>query len=114
MAGDAPLIELLYFDGCPSHERVLPTVRRLAGDARAEVTLRRVDSPEEAEAERFLGSPTVRVDGTDVEPGAAARTDYGMKCRLFRFDGGQSPTPPEQWIRAALTRARSVRKDPAS
>jgi hypothetical protein len=107
MAGDAPLIELLYFDGCPSHERLLPTIRRLASDARAELTLRLVESPDEAEAEHFLGSPTVRVDGADVEPGAAARTDFGMKCRLFRSGGGQSPTPPEEWIRAALTRARS-------
>jgi hypothetical protein len=113
MRGATPLIEVLYFDGCPSHERLLPTVERLASDVRAEVTVRRVASPEEAEAERFLGSPTVRVDGADVEPGAPARTDFGMKCRLFRFDGGQSPTPPEEWIRAALTRARGAHEDPA-
>jgi len=114
MAGDAPLIELLYFDGCPSHERLLPTVRRLAADAGADVALRRVESSEEAEAERFLGSPTVRVEGADVDPGAAARTDYGIKCRLFRVDGRQSPTPPEHWIRSALTRALSTREAPTS
>jgi hypothetical protein len=110
MAGDAPLIEVLYFDGCPSHERLLPTVRRLADDVGADVAVHRVESSEEAEAERFLGSPTVRVDGTDVDPGAAGRTDYGMKCRLFRFDDRQSPTPPERWIRSALDRALITRE----
>jgi hypothetical protein len=101
----SPRIELLYFDGCPSHERLLPTVRRLARESGAELALRRVETPEQAEAERFLGSPTVRVDGEDVEPGAAERADYGLRCRLFRFDGGQSPIPPTEWIRAALERA---------
>jgi hypothetical protein len=101
-------VELLYFDGCPSHERLMPTVRRLAEEAGAELTLVRVETPEQAQAVRFLGSPTVRVNGDDVEPGAALRTDYGMKCRLFRFAGTQSPTPPEEWIRAALARGPDV------
>jgi hypothetical protein len=95
-------VELLYFDGCPSHGRLLPTVRRLADEAGAELVLRRVETPEEAQAERFLGSPTVRVDGADVDPGAAGRTDYGIKCRIYRFDGEQSATPPETWIRSAF------------
>jgi hypothetical protein len=97
-------VELLYFDGCPSHERLLPTVRRLADEAGAELVLRRVETPEAARAERFLGSPTVRVDGADVDPGAAWRTDYGIKCRIYRVDGEQSLTPPEAWIRSAFAR----------
>ncbi|MGI8624018.1 MAG: DF family (seleno)protein [Solirubrobacteraceae bacterium] len=96
---------MLFFDGCPGHERLLPVVRRLAADAGAEVRLRRVETLDEAEAERFLGSPTVRVDGRDVDPGAEHRDDYGLKCRIYRFDGTQSPAPPEAWIQAALDRA---------
>jgi hypothetical protein len=99
-------VELLFFDGCPSHERLLPLVRQLADEAGADLMLRRVETAEEAERERFLGSPTVRVEGRDVEPGASARTDYGMKCRIYRSEQlGQSPLPPEEWIRAALTEA---------
>jgi hypothetical protein len=81
-------------------------VRGLAQEAGAEVVLRRIDTPDAAAAERFLGSPTVRVDGRDVDPGADQRTDYGLKCRLYRSDElGQSPIPPETWIRAALETA---------
>jgi hypothetical protein len=87
-------------------------VRRLANDVGADLALRRVDTPNQAEAERFLGSPTVRVDGTDIDPGAAERVDYGIKCRLYRFEGRQSPTPPEEWIRAALRRAALADLDP--
>jgi hypothetical protein len=101
------IVEILYIDDCPSYDRLLPAVRPLAERAGAELRQRRIGSPEEAERERFLGSPTVRVNGRDVDPGASARTDYGLKCRIYRSDEfGQSPLPPEQWIRAALGAAR--------
>jgi hypothetical protein len=99
------LIELLYFDGCPSYERLLPRLLELVAetDPSAEVERRRIETIEEAERERFLGSPTVRVDGLDVDPGAAARDDFGLNCRLYRWDGEESPVPHEQWIRDALS-----------
>jgi hypothetical protein len=101
---DHPTIELLYFDGCPSHEQLLPAIERLASQSGATLRLRRVETPEAAERERFLGSPTVRVNGTevDVDLGAAERTDFGLKCRIYRSEAGQSPFPPEPWLRAAL------------
>ena len=99
---DSPVIELLYFDGCPGHEQLLPTIAQLAVQSGAELRLRRVESPEAAERERFLGSPTVRVNGVDVDPGAAERTDFGLKCRIYRSRAVQSPLPPELWLRTAL------------
>jgi hypothetical protein len=97
-------VELLYFDGCPSYERLLPRLSELVAgaDPDAEVELRRVESIKAAERERFLGSPTVRIDGVDVDPGAADREDFGLKCRLYRTEEGTSGLPPERWIRDAL------------
>ncbi len=97
-------VELLYFNGCPSHEALLPRLRALLDEVGTpeEMEMRRVESLEEAEAEHFLGSPTVRIDGVDVEPGAAERTDFGLKCRIYRSEAGASPTPPEGWLRSAL------------
>jgi hypothetical protein len=66
--------------------------------------LGRVESIDAAEAERFLGSPTVRIDGRDVEPGAADRDDFGLKCRLYRSGEGTSGVPPDNWISEALRR----------
>jgi hypothetical protein len=100
-------IELLYFDGCPNHEALLPRLREIVADSdvSAEVDLRRISDDNAAQRERFLGSPTVRVDGHDVEPGAERRSDFGMKCRLYRTASGVSGQPDEQCIRAALQRA---------
>jgi len=99
-------VELLYFDGCPNHERLLPRLRELVRAHGQTLELRRIETAEQAECERFLGSPTVRVDGEDVEPGAGERRDYGMKCRIFWSGAGHAPLPPEEWIVSALERAR--------
>jgi hypothetical protein len=100
-------VELLFFDGCPSHEAFLPRLRELLGRAgvRAEVHQRRVESDDAAQAERFLGSPTLRVDGVDIDPGARERTDYGMKCRLYPTSEGLRGAPPDDWVLSALHRA---------
>ncbi|MBS1878809.1 MAG: hypothetical protein JST31_04805 [Actinobacteria bacterium] len=103
-------VELLYFDGCPGYEELLPRLRALIASEGigAELELRRIETSAQAERERFLGSPTVRVDGVDVDPGAACRTDFGFECRLYTSEAGISRTPPEPWIRAALRRARAA------
>lgn len=102
-------IELLYFDGCPNYESFLPRLRALLDEAGVgdELELRAVETAEAAEVERFLGSPTLRIDGVDVDPGAAERTGYGLECRLYRTADGFSATPPDEWVLAALRRGRS-------
>lgn len=106
-------VELLYFDGCPSYEALLPRLRALMVEEgiEAEVELRRVESIEAAEEERFLGSPTVRVGGRDVDPDADSREDFGLKCRLYRSSEGTSGLPLDRWLIEALRRelARSER-----
>lgn len=97
-------LEVLYFDGCPGHERLLPSLRALADAHGVALRLRSIESVEDAERKRFLGSPSVRVDGIDVEPGAGDRRDFGLKCRLYRAAGGQSMLPRREWIEQALRR----------
>ena len=103
-------IELLYFDGCPSHERLYPRLERLLRETGVSdpIEVRRVESVEAAEAERFLGSPSLRIDGEDVEPGADERNDFGLKCRLYRSAEGANGLPPDAWISAALERAKQA------
>ena len=103
-------VEVLFFDGCPNHEALLPHLRALLVAEGAEDTaieLVRVEDPDAAEAERFLGSPTVRIDGQDVEPGADERTDFGLKCRLFTTPEGLRGRPADEWVLRALARART-------
>jgi alkylmercury lyase len=103
-------VEVLFFDGCPNHEALLPRLRELlnAGGAEdTEIALVRVEDADGAEAERFLGSPTVRIDGQDVEPGADQRIDFGLKCRLFTTPEGLRGIPADEWVLGALERART-------
>jgi hypothetical protein len=104
-----PLVELLYFDGCPHYEDLLRRVVVLLGAAGAagSVVLRMVPDEATAQQERFLGSPTVRVDGRDVEPGVGERVDFGLRCRLYTTAHGPVPVPPDEWIVGALRRPPS-------
>ena len=97
-------IEVLYLDGCPSHQQLvqrLPRLLKREGIA-AQIVLRKVTDADDAERERFLGSPTVRIGGRDIEPGSAERRDYGLKCRMYRTATGLVGLPPDRLILDAL------------
>jgi hypothetical protein len=100
-------IEILYFDGCPNHEALLAHLEQLvsAANVRAKVRLREIVDDETAQRERFLGSPSVRVDGRDIEPGAGQREDFGVKCRLYRSPSGLTGLPRDEWLLQALEHA---------
>ena len=90
------MIRVLYFEGCPNWEAALAAARRAAGGHPVETVA--VSSRDEAVRLRFLGSPTVQVDGVDVERAARDRTDFGISCRLYV--AGDAPSA--EMIAAAL------------
>ena len=73
-------VELLVSDACPSRAAAAAAILRAAEAAGVTVALTEhvVETQEEARALRMPGSPTVRVEGRDVEPGAGAREDFGL------------------------------------
>ena len=97
-------IELLYVDGCPNYEALVPRLRAILerDGIETDVELRRVDTQAQAARLGFLGSPTVRIDGRDVEAAAATRRDFGLKCRLYRTPSGLKGVPPDEWILVAV------------
>ena len=101
-----PVVEVLYFDGCPNHVPALALIERVAGELgfEPEVRLVNVGDQEAAERLRFLGSPTIRIGGRDVDPYTQERTDYGLSCRVFRTEAGVVGQPDERWVRDAFAR----------
>jgi len=99
-----PRAEVLAFAGCPNAQPTIELVERVILElgGNAELELVEVRDADEVEALRFLGSPSVRVDGRDVEPGADERTDFAFSCRVYRTESGYSGQPSKDWIRAAL------------
>ena len=102
-----PRVEILYFQGCPNQESARVLVERLARELRIapEIRVVEVADPDAAVAHRFLGSPTVRVNGMDVEPGAEARRDFALSCRIYRSERGLAEQPAEARVREALSEA---------
>lgn len=100
----APRVEILYFEGCPNHAGTRALVARVARELGTKPRIELVEVPDAAAATRlrFLGSPTVRIDGQDVEPGADKRHDFVVACRVYRTKQGFSGQPAEAWIREAL------------
>ena len=100
-------VELLWWDGCPSYPDALDQLRRilLEEDVDAEVHLVEVTSDEQAQRDRFPGSPTVRVDGHDVVPPGDAEP-FSLTCRVYRTrDGRISPLPDPEDVRRAVRAA---------
>jgi glutaredoxin len=82
LASVKPLaIEILRTPSCPHGRAVGRRIDELARDKGIAVTVTEtiVDDAQVAQALRFPGSPTILIDGQDVEPRVAgAPADYGL------------------------------------
>ena len=103
-------VEFLYFDGCPSYTQALQNLKDALHLEQLPDTVEmiHVADAEDAEAKRFLGSPTIRIDGLDVEGPKAEANGYAYGCRVYAAEGGTAGWPSVQQIREALQRERRV------
>jgi hypothetical protein len=102
-----PVIEVLYVQDCPHYPETLALVERVRAEVGIETELHSTLVVDQAAADqaRFAGSPTVRVDGHDVEPVSEPATEYVVGCRLYRLEHRFAGQPEEHWIRQALLQA---------
>jgi len=98
----APKIEILVTPGCPhageTEALLLEVVRRLAPDAEIQRTV--VEDAAGAVRLDFPGSPTIRIDGEDIEGPLAGPAAFA--CR--RYDDGEG-VPADWLIESRLLRA---------
>lgn len=100
-------VELLWWDGCPSHPEALAALRRILAEEGVEAEVARVEiaDDEQARRERFPGSPTIRIDGEDIVPPGDG-DPFSLTCRVYRLrDGRYSALPDPEDMRAAVRRA---------
>ena len=105
--GRRPVIEVLYVQDCPNYPGTLALVEQVLADLGIDAEVRTILITDQAAAEqaRFAGSPTVRVDGRDVEPGSEPPSEISVACRLYRLEHRLAGQPTEGWVREALLRA---------
>jgi hypothetical protein len=100
-------IQFLYWEDCPSHEDGLARLREVMAEAviDAPVEIVEIETEEQAQHWRFVGSPTILVDGADIVP-PPPDARYNLTCRAYQLENGRiSPLPSRDMIRRALVRA---------
>jgi hypothetical protein len=98
-------IELRHWSGCPSTDEARALLDEVLRDRGLDVpvVIREVHTQEEAEALGFPGSPTILVDGRDVDADGAAGLRPALNCRIYHLPGGKvSPVPSREQLEAAL------------
>jgi hypothetical protein len=95
-------ISILYFEGCPNHPPAVELAREVVTELQLDVTVNEVKvlGPEDAQTQRFFGSPSIHVNGVDIEPCARTRSDFGYSCRMYAGKG----LPPKDMLIAAIRR----------
>lgn len=102
-------VTVLTFEGCPNSEPTLRLVRQALRELGVRSAVKRIEVRDRDDAERlrFLGSPTVQINGLDVE--ASRRADAAsFSCRMYRTPAGNRGVPPRDMILDALREALRV------
>jgi hypothetical protein len=97
-------ITFLYFEGCPSHGAALERLKQVAAEegVDANIEIVKVEADEQARRLRFVGSPTILIDGRDIDP-PPPDTYPALTCRAYHLEDGRiSPLPSPNMIRDAL------------
>lgn len=99
-----PRVMLLWFQDCPNHDAARVMLRELLTELAPGTTIEDIDAtePTVAERHRFPGSPTIRVDGHDVDLSYQDPGDYTPRCRLYWTADGLRGVPERAWIEAAI------------
>src|SRR5215469_8916541 len=102
------VIELLYVPGCPNHGAAIENLRTALRSAAIDAPIQEIAVTDDAMARRlkFPGSPTIRVDGRDVE--SNLRDSYGLACRLYANGSG---VPSLEALRRAVAEQHKERSE---
>lgn len=104
------LVDLLYFDGCPSWQNGLANLEAAlkAEGFRYQIHLVKIETSQQAQKEHFLGSPSFRVEGVDLWP--EEREVYSLSCRVYHTPEGMKGFPSVEMLRKRLREILSARQ----
>lgn len=98
-------IEFLFWEDCPSHPKAWEVLHEVLAEEGVEANVERIEvvTDEEAKRWQFPGSPTIRVNGQDVDAESAGQMGTALTCRVYMLEDGRfSPVPSRGMIRRAL------------
>jgi hypothetical protein len=97
-------IEVLFIDGCPNYVHAIERMKEVLREMNltCEVVEIRIADSATAKSLRLIGSPTVMVNGLDIEPSARASEEFGFGCRTYVSGDQRDGLPAKQLIREAI------------
>jgi hypothetical protein len=102
-----PKIEFLFWEDCPSHPKALELLQEVMAEVGVDSPIEKIEVLADEDAARlaFPGSPTIRVDGVDIDAEGAAQMGTALTCRVYVLENGRfSPLPSREMLRRALVR----------
>jgi len=98
------IIELFYVPGCPNHQAAIDKLKNVLRSAAIDASIQEIAITDDAMARqlKFPGSPTIRIDGREVE--SNLHDSYGLACRLYSNGTG---VPPLEALRRAVLEAET-------
>ena len=86
-------IEFFYFKECPGYQSALSLLEQILLENGTAVAIEKIEitTQDMALQHRFLGSPSIRINGKDIE-GLEEASDYGLKCRIYLDTGSGIPS----------------------
>ena len=93
----------MTFEGCPNCAAAMLMVREVVKELCLPAAIEAIRVNDEAEALQtgFLGSPSIQVDGRDIE--VSRRDEKGMyACRVYRTSNGITGVPPKELLVEAI------------
>lgn len=100
-------IEFLWFDDCPNYTAARSLLSEVLAERGIEAAIDDINVPdlESGERVKFAGSPSIRIDGADIEPRYEDSGDYTPRCRVYQTSAGLRGVPEREWIEAAIEAA---------
>lgn len=110
-------VEVLFIEGCAGKDNAEDMVKCLAAELGIHETtqfiMTKVTTYSQAEALKFPGSPTIRVNDVDVEPDFERYTEFGLNPRTYRFQGKEADYPDPKWVKDSMRRAKKEEDEKA-
>lgn len=102
-------IEVLFIEGCPGFLPVVESIKEIIAEEAidAEINFILIETLEDARKLQFIGSPTVRINGRDIEADIIRNIkDYGLRSRTYNVEGRRSEHPSRSMIQDTINRIR--------
>jgi len=101
-------IELLHTKECPYWKEALKTLVEVINEYKIDAELKAITigGLRKAEKYKFPGSPTIRINGVDIDP--KHTESIGLGCRIYFYEGKPYGYPPRKMIIKALKNAKAI------